>query len=76
MLIHRVSPTEFLSHICYANFESLGEKHIVSQGNWVACAGQDNTDSSCTIGTVSNILVGSLDDHGKQALKYISRLPF
>ncbi|KAF8604804.1 alpha/beta-hydrolase [Ceratobasidium sp. AG-I] len=41
-----------------------GEKHIVAPGNWVACAGQDNTDALCTIGTVSNILVGSLDDHG------------
>ncbi|KAG8713609.1 hypothetical protein FRC08_013045 [Ceratobasidium sp. 394] len=41
-----------------------GEKHIVSPGNWVACAGQDNTDASCTIGTVSNVLVGDLDDHG------------
>lgn len=41
-----------------------GEKHIVSPGNWVACAGRDNTDAKCTIGTVSNILVGDLNDHG------------
>ncbi|KAH7337839.1 lipase [Rhizoctonia solani] len=41
-----------------------GEKHIVSPGSWVACAGRDNTDAKCTIGTVSNILVGDLGDHG------------
>ncbi|KAG8780339.1 hypothetical protein FRC12_023169 [Ceratobasidium sp. 428] len=41
-----------------------GEKHILSPGNWVACTGQDNTDSQCTIGTVSNVLVGDLNDHG------------
>ncbi|KAF8689785.1 Lipase (class 3), partial [Rhizoctonia solani] len=41
-----------------------GERHIVSPGNWVACSGRDNTDAQCTIGTVSNILVGDLNDHG------------
>ncbi|KAG8713935.1 hypothetical protein FRC09_018166 [Ceratobasidium sp. 395] len=41
-----------------------GEKHILSPGNWVACTGQDNTDSQCTTGTVSNVLVGDLNDHG------------
>ncbi|KAG9092179.1 hypothetical protein FRC07_011715 [Ceratobasidium sp. 392] len=41
-----------------------GEKHILSPGNWVACSGQDNTDASCTIGMVPNVLVGDLDDHG------------
>ncbi|KAG8776684.1 hypothetical protein FRC12_000782 [Ceratobasidium sp. 428] len=41
-----------------------GEKHIFSPGNWVACTGQDNTDSQCTTGTVSNVLVGDLNDHG------------
>ncbi|QRV98576.1 Lipase (class 3) [Ceratobasidium sp. AG-Ba] len=41
-----------------------GEKHIIAPGNWVACAGEDNTDASCIIGTVSNVLVGDLNDHG------------
>ncbi|KAB5592641.1 Lipase [Ceratobasidium theobromae] len=40
-----------------------GEKHIISPGNWVACAGRDNTDPQCTIGTVSSVLMGSLDNH-------------
>ncbi|CAE6464733.1 unnamed protein product [Rhizoctonia solani] len=41
-----------------------GEKHIVSPGNWVACSGRDNTDAKCSIGTVPNILVGDVNDHG------------
>ncbi|CAE6474914.1 unnamed protein product [Rhizoctonia solani] len=41
-----------------------GEKHIISPGNWVACAGRDNTDARCTVGTVSNIFAGDLNDHG------------
>ncbi|CAE6499977.1 unnamed protein product [Rhizoctonia solani] len=41
-----------------------GEKHIISPGNWVTCAGRDNTDAKCTIGTVSNVLAGDLNDHG------------
>ncbi|KDQ19508.1 hypothetical protein BOTBODRAFT_28084 [Botryobasidium botryosum FD-172 SS1] len=40
------------------------EKHILSGTNWVACAGQDNTDTSCTTGAVPNIFAGSLGDHG------------
>ncbi|KAG9120258.1 hypothetical protein FRC07_004323 [Ceratobasidium sp. 392] len=42
-----------------------GEKHIVSPGNWVDCSGQDSTDASCTIGTVPNVFLGDLDNHGK-----------
>ncbi|CEL58747.1 Lipase OS=Rhizopus oryzae PE=1 SV=1 [Rhizoctonia solani AG-1 IB] len=41
-----------------------GEKHIVSPGNWVTCSGRDNTDAKCSIGTVPNILVGDVNDHG------------
>lgn len=55
---------------CKADNGFTGEKHIVSPGNWVGCAGQDNTDPQCTIGTVPNVLVGSADDHGKQISNY------
>ncbi|KAB5594470.1 Lipase [Ceratobasidium theobromae] len=41
-----------------------GEKHILTPGSWVACAGQDNTDEQCTTGLVANILVGDINDHG------------
>ncbi|KAG8731102.1 hypothetical protein FRC11_005140 [Ceratobasidium sp. 423] len=41
-----------------------GEKHIVSAGSWVACAGHDNTDKSCTTGVVRTIFNGHSDDHG------------
>ncbi|CAE6471347.1 unnamed protein product [Rhizoctonia solani] len=40
-----------------------GEKHIVSAGSWVACAGHDNTDKSCTTGAVPTIFNGHSDDH-------------
>ncbi|KDN47097.1 hypothetical protein RSAG8_03874, partial [Rhizoctonia solani AG-8 WAC10335] len=41
-----------------------GEKHIRAPGSWVACSGQDNADGQCTTGTVSNIMVGDVNDHG------------
>ncbi|QRV73759.1 Lipase (class 3) [Ceratobasidium sp. AG-Ba] len=40
-----------------------GEKHIIADANWVACAGQDNTSTSCSTGAVPNIFVGSIVDH-------------
>ncbi|KAK0466791.1 alpha/beta-hydrolase [Desarmillaria tabescens] len=40
-----------------------GEKHITDSNAWVACPGQDNEDDRCTVGEVSNILVGDVDDH-------------
>ncbi|EUC63681.1 lipase [Rhizoctonia solani AG-3 Rhs1AP] len=40
-----------------------GEKHIVSAGSWVACAGHDNTDDSCITGTVRTIFNGRSEDH-------------
>ena len=76
MLTHRVSSTDLLNCMRNTDFEFAGEKHIVSPGNWVACAGQDNTDALCTIGTVSNVLVGSLNDHGERISDPISRITF
>jgi len=40
-----------------------GEIHIREDGTWVSCAGQDNTDSRCTVGDVSNLLKGKLANH-------------
>ncbi|KAH7337824.1 Alpha/Beta hydrolase protein [Rhizoctonia solani] len=40
-----------------------GEKHIVSAGSWVACAGHDNPDKSCTTGAVPTIFNGRSKDH-------------
>ncbi|KAG7445156.1 alpha/beta-hydrolase [Guyanagaster necrorhizus] len=40
-----------------------GEKHITDSNAWVACPGQDNEDRLCTVGEVSNILVGDALDH-------------
>ena len=30
---------------------------------WVACAGQDNTNSECIVGDVPNLLAGNETDH-------------
>ncbi|KDQ19506.1 hypothetical protein BOTBODRAFT_28083 [Botryobasidium botryosum FD-172 SS1] len=39
------------------------EKHILSGDDWVACSGQDNTDPSCIVGAVPNLLAGNVIDH-------------
>ncbi|KAL1746149.1 Alpha/Beta hydrolase protein [Schizophyllum fasciatum] len=41
-----------------------GEVHIVKDGEWVKCSGNDNADDEkCTIKTVPNIFVGNIIDH-------------
>ena len=40
-----------------------GEIHIQDSGEWMACPGQDNTDSRCTVGDVRNLFFGSLNFH-------------
>ncbi|KAH7087903.1 Alpha/Beta hydrolase protein [Auriculariales sp. MPI-PUGE-AT-0066] len=40
-----------------------GEIHITSANQWLACTGQDSTETGCTIDTVPNILVGDAGDH-------------
>lgn len=40
-----------------------GEVHINKTGVWVSCAGQDNTNDQCEIGSVPNILVSNIADH-------------
>ncbi|PIL24780.1 hypothetical protein GSI_12666 [Ganoderma sinense ZZ0214-1] len=40
-----------------------GEIHIQDSLAWVACAGQDNANTECIVGDVSNPLAGNLTDH-------------
>ena len=40
-----------------------GEIHIQDSLAWVACAGQDNTNSDCIVGDVPNLLAGNETDH-------------
>ncbi|EJF64333.1 lipase [Dichomitus squalens] len=40
-----------------------GEIHIQDSGAWLACPGQDNTDSECIVGDVSSIFDGDESDH-------------
>lgn len=43
------------------------EKHIVApgfvNGSWYSCEGQDNTNTHCSTGAVTNLLEGDLNDH-------------
>ncbi|KAF8174960.1 lipase class 3 family protein [Pholiota molesta] len=40
-----------------------GEVHIMDNGSWVSCPGQDNPSTECIVGDVPNILVGNESDH-------------
>ncbi|KAE9386984.1 lipase [Gymnopus androsaceus JB14] len=40
-----------------------GEKHIMDNGSWVVCPGQDNDSTECSAGDVPTILEGNIEDH-------------
>lgn len=40
-----------------------GEIHIQESGEWITCAGQDNPDPRCIVGTVSSIYDATFSDH-------------
>ncbi|KIJ29541.1 hypothetical protein M422DRAFT_188297, partial [Sphaerobolus stellatus SS14] len=40
-----------------------GEVHITRDGVWHAWAGNDNTNSLCTVGDVKNLFEGNTGDH-------------
>jgi len=42
---------------------SSGEKHIIGDDKWVACAGRDNTDVECSTGAVPNVFASNEKDH-------------
>jgi len=39
------------------------EIHIQSDGSFVSCPGQDNTDSRCSVGDAKNVLEAQVSDH-------------
>jgi hypothetical protein len=39
------------------------EIHITDLNTWMSCPGQDNTNSQCMIGYISNIFAGNTGDH-------------
>ncbi|CAE6500015.1 unnamed protein product [Rhizoctonia solani] len=53
-----ILPGRFLGY-----HHSSGEKHIIAEDDWVACAGQDNTDKQCSTGDVPNIFEGRVEDN-------------
>ncbi|KAF8997851.1 lipase class 3 family protein [Cyathus striatus] len=53
-----IVPGRFLGYV-----HASGEKHIQDDLSWLDCPGQDNTDSRCSTGDVSNILEGDINNH-------------
>ncbi|CAE6437231.1 unnamed protein product [Rhizoctonia solani] len=53
-----------------------GEKHIVDAGSWVACAGHDNTDKSCSTGAVPTIFNGRSKDHGVEPPRVLNEFAY
>ncbi|GLB41568.1 putative alpha beta-hydrolase [Lyophyllum shimeji] len=53
-----ITPGRFLGY-----HHPAGEIHIVTSGAWISCADQENDNTQCTDGSVSNILEGDLGDH-------------
>ncbi|KIJ32819.1 hypothetical protein M422DRAFT_265302 [Sphaerobolus stellatus SS14] len=60
---HEEDPVSILSGRALGFEHAHGEVHITDDGVWHACAGHDNTNSLCTVGTVTNIFVGQTADH-------------
>ncbi|KAF9026314.1 alpha/beta-hydrolase [Hymenopellis radicata] len=58
----RVGNQEFADYVD-AHLSVSHKKHILDSGAWVACPGQDNTDSQCTTGDVKSLFEGDADDH-------------
>ena len=58
MLNAQIVPGRFLGF-----HHPSGEIHIQDSGAWLACPGQDNTNSECIVGDVPNILDGDESDH-------------
>ncbi|KAF8882766.1 Alpha/Beta hydrolase protein [Gymnopilus junonius] len=53
--------SEFRSFLGYHH--PSGEVHIMDNGEWVSCPGQDNTNTECIVGDVPNIFDGNESDH-------------
>jgi hypothetical protein len=53
-----ILPGEFLGFV-----HPSGEDHIMDNGAWVACPGQDNPSDECSTGDVPNIFEGNTSDH-------------
>ncbi|PBK69069.1 lipase [Armillaria solidipes] len=60
---NKQDPVPILPGMALGFHQPSGEVHIDSDNNWNSCPGQDNPEKGCTVGDVSSILVGDLNDH-------------
>lgn len=60
---NRIDPVPIVPgrHLGYTH--PAGEVHIKEDEQWVACAGQDNTDDGCTIADNNNIITANVLNH-------------
>ncbi|KAF8997824.1 lipase [Cyathus striatus] len=56
-------PVPVLPSIILGYHHTKGEIHIIDNGTWVSCPGEDNTNPLCTLGYVPNPLAGNATDH-------------
>ncbi|KAG7445154.1 lipase [Guyanagaster necrorhizus] len=60
---NKQDPVPILPGMALGFHQPSGEIHIDSDNDWNSCPGQDNPEKGCTVGDVSSILVGDLNDH-------------
>ncbi|KAK0501698.1 alpha/beta-hydrolase [Armillaria luteobubalina] len=60
---NKQDPVPILPGMGLGFHQPSGEVHIASNNNWNSCPGQDNPEKGCTVGDVSSIFVGDLNDH-------------
>ncbi|KAK0202424.1 alpha/beta-hydrolase [Desarmillaria ectypa] len=60
---NKQDPVPILPGMALGFHQPSGEIHIDSNDNWNSCPGQENPEKGCTIGDVSSIFVGDLNDH-------------
>ena len=51
-----------------------GEAHIVDDSNWIACPGQDNPKTLCSVGDVPNVFDNSLNNYPSPDSSVIRRV--
>ncbi|KAF8997825.1 lipase, partial [Cyathus striatus] len=56
-------PVPVIPTTCLDYHHTQGEIHIIDNGTWVSCPGEDNTNPLCTIGYVPNPLEGNATQH-------------
>ncbi|KDQ19409.1 hypothetical protein BOTBODRAFT_102576 [Botryobasidium botryosum FD-172 SS1] len=60
---HNKDPVPTVPGRALGHAHSNGEKHILANDEWAACAGHDNPDVECSTGAAPNIFASNKEDH-------------